>query len=356
MDGWWLNAGNRIGRLRSFLQWLATTPETRVAIVAHWGFLYELLMVECRSPVYLELGNCTHVRTIWSAEPTVTIHAPLHGPRVYAVHLQPDGTATTPRGRQFHRELKNYFAACARDPLLQNADSMRFGGGFYIELADFRPEPDEVSLLEFRGKLSQLAQTLCEACMAEAVAEKVTADDDADDDADAAPAPAGCRWKPRRDQVQVVVHAGENPYVRIEIQDSRRLSQLSWALQKTIFPHRGGRTGVTEGPFVAEVLGTEVHGQWMPTGPIEMEHYRRAAQGQPLVLALLQSAGETAGSPDPDGAVQGSGANTDGTGSNGAATVAEALDAFAELNWQMALVSHGAERGLELHTEATFPV
>ena len=61
---WWHIAGD-MSRIRTFLAWLQCCPETRIALVAHWGFIHNLMrLVNCGT--HLQLRNCCYIETVWN--------------------------------------------------------------------------------------------------------------------------------------------------------------------------------------------------------------------------------------------------------------------------------------------------
>lgn len=61
---WWETSGDTYGRIATFIKWLESCPQSRIAVVCHWGFIYSL-MRSVKAPISLSLHNCTHVRTRW---------------------------------------------------------------------------------------------------------------------------------------------------------------------------------------------------------------------------------------------------------------------------------------------------
>lgn len=236
------------------------------------------------------------------------LHAHIHAPRLYGVRLEPSGTASTATGQQLFGELALFFAACARDPLLQNAYSMRFGGGLHVMLADFRPEPDPSALAKFRTDLEELAEGVRDDC-------------------------EGGRWNIPRDAVRLEMADDDAcPHVQVVLEDGGApLARLTTRLQKSIFPHREGKTGVFQPPLVADLLQSQESSGWPPTGPMPLARFAEVATDMPLVTALLSPHAPTASRE-------------------------EALDALAALRWQLCLVSRGVDGGVEVRTEATYVV
>lgn len=191
------------------------------------------------------------------------MHAHHHAPRLYGVYLGLSGTAATPAGLQLSRELSIFYARCAGDPLLQNAHSMRFGGGVHLRLADFRPEPEPESLVCLRGSLQD---------MADAVRDGLE---------------SGRHWTVPRAAATVKVEGADGarpPIVRVTLgSGGGALELLSSRLAESIFPHRGGDLGVNESPFAANLVRGSKHAYFPPSGPMELSHFVAAAEETPMV-------------------------------------------------------------------------
>ncbi len=43
-EGWWSLCGDRDKRLKAFFSWIRSMPQSRIAVVCHWGFIYEMIL------------------------------------------------------------------------------------------------------------------------------------------------------------------------------------------------------------------------------------------------------------------------------------------------------------------------
>mmetsp|Transcript_1339 Transcript_1339/g.4822 ORF Transcript_1339/g.4822 Transcript_1339/m.4822 type:complete len:475 (+) Transcript_1339:147-1571(+) len=150
---WWHRADDR-GRLARFLSWLSNAPETRIAVVTHWGFI-RLLMDYVNCSEELELKNCTFVGTLWkrSAAVPITVEKKTAGKlrlklkkpeRHYGVVLVP--AASTGADQQEYgwvppllSELNSFFREAAANERFAGAKSLRAGGMPYCTLAAMIP-------------------------------------------------------------------------------------------------------------------------------------------------------------------------------------------------------------------------
>ncbi|EGD74635.1 hypothetical protein PTSG_05999 [Salpingoeca rosetta] len=143
-DNWWHIAGDRVGRLRTFFNWLSVCPETRIAIVCHWGFINETLNVEARSPLSLQIRNCCSIRTIWST--TATLPSPtlahLTMRRTYGVVALPSSGGASPLAQQLFTQLQNFVSRLAAHPKLSNLSCLRYHRLPFIHLASLGHIPN----------------------------------------------------------------------------------------------------------------------------------------------------------------------------------------------------------------------
>lgn len=104
---WWYIAGEHDKRLLTFFSWLASCPETRIALVSHWGFLCTALEERARTRTALELHNCCHIRTLWKVptilpleEAAIDAQAPC-----YSIVVVPTSGGSDPISKHFFSEM-----------------------------------------------------------------------------------------------------------------------------------------------------------------------------------------------------------------------------------------------------------
>lgn len=133
---WWSCAGD-VGRVDTFLNWLHCCPETRIVVVSHWGFLFNVMgAAHYANRGSLALDNCTQLRTVWHPSRT----APQRGlplpPREYAVWLEPYRA----RRNILLEELDALVEACTADEKLSSCSFLKkLAGRPHISLTDFLP-------------------------------------------------------------------------------------------------------------------------------------------------------------------------------------------------------------------------
>eukprot|EP00730_Choanoeca_flexa_P004758 TRINITY_DN11795_c1_g3_i16.p2 TRINITY_DN11795_c1_g3~~TRINITY_DN11795_c1_g3_i16.p2 ORF type:complete len:471 (+),score=76.86 TRINITY_DN11795_c1_g3_i16:261-1673(+) len=313
-DDWWHVSGNRTGRIQTFLQWLSVCPETRIAIVCHWGFLHELLHLECDQKG-LELSNCTHIRTVWESSKLSPLHPHLHQERMYGVFLMPSGEAEDDAGRQLYMELREFFRRCANDTLLQNTDTLRWGGNCAIPLTNCHTLP--------AARLVELKRTL----------RKTAGHADIRYD-DAASPPA---WRIQSSGVHrdSSLPGEKHAYAYVHFADQRLQSDAE-ALRKTLADMSGddGSRDEIISPnrgkgFSLELVHFAEKVEWRATGPLTLQQFEAVvASDLPLVSALLNHDGQ----------------------------LEPAIKALMSMHWELCLASYGKDEGSHhLRLEAMYP-
>eukprot|EP00055_Hartaetosiga_balthica_P017795 m.123250 g.123250 ORF g.123250 m.123250 type:complete len:489 (+) comp9404_c1_seq9:111-1577(+) len=138
-DQWWHAAGDRHFRLSSFFQWLATCPETKIAVVCHWGFLNETLLNEAKCQSRLELHNCSWIRTVWSTPISPKVSRPISnvGDK-FSLVLVPSG-AITKEGMGLLDKFRKFRDGIQKDESLSKTSCLQYTALPYILLASFGP-------------------------------------------------------------------------------------------------------------------------------------------------------------------------------------------------------------------------
>lgn len=62
---WWSVSGDKL-RIQEFIDWISCCPQTRIAVVSHFGFINEVL--KHQGCALRNLENCAILRTVWGKE------------------------------------------------------------------------------------------------------------------------------------------------------------------------------------------------------------------------------------------------------------------------------------------------
>jgi hypothetical protein len=197
------------------------------------------------------------------------------------VFLIPSGEAEDDLGRQLYTELREFFRRCAADSLLQNTDTLRWGGLCAIPLSNcYALGSQDVMVL--KRKLRELAGH----------------SDPRWKDGEGTPA-----WRiqgsaihsdcsqPQQKHPHAYVHFGDKRLQSTADELEALLDDISVGDSKieTIKPNqgRGGRRLRRKG-FSLELVHLAAQEDWKATGPITLQSYEAVTADLPLASALLQ--------------------------------------------------------------------
>eukprot|EP00056_Hartaetosiga_gracilis_P003452 m.63806 g.63806 ORF g.63806 m.63806 type:complete len:395 (-) comp11461_c2_seq2:26-1210(-) len=223
-DNWWHAAGDKKTRLSMFFNWLASCPETKVAVVCHWGFINEALKV-AGAQNRLELHNCTWVRTIWKTPLSPRVTRPLsHEGDMFSLILAPSG-AVTERGMKLLEQFQSFHKGVKSDPSLANTSCLRYSTLPYMLLATFGPMKGQYTI----GLVNHAVFTY-----SDSVSKMLEEEEEEKQEEDG----KGNERKPEPKQQQ----QQQQLYQQQQQQRPRQMSSSSGSSYD--FPHRVGTTGI----------------------------------------------------------------------------------------------------------------
>jgi broad specificity phosphatase PhoE len=141
-DEWWSSklAGD-VSRVTNLLSWIAHCPESRIAIVCHYGVIREFLRLVGFQDIFSP-RNCSPVECRFSSAP------PLPRFPLYTVKIRL--TANQPKN-PFLEQIFALYEECQIDSKLQTASQL---GPLHITVADFWPISDD----DLQGVIEEIKQ------------------------------------------------------------------------------------------------------------------------------------------------------------------------------------------------------
>jgi len=149
-ENWWSRElSSNQDRLSEFLNWLALCPETRIAVVSHWGFIRGILLAanfhEDLSP-----RNCCPIVMHFGIPSIVKIYPE------YRVQLLPAPQHYNNQQNPLLQQLTEFWEECRSHPDLQMATEL---GPLHITIIDYIPLPPE-ELLQVKKCLKSLSEKI----------------------------------------------------------------------------------------------------------------------------------------------------------------------------------------------------
>lgn len=156
-DNWWDICGD-FRRLHQFLSWFRISPHSKVAIVAHWGFIISLTDL-AGNRERLQVDNCTWISTLWRiSDPhtfgslsLISTEAAVEIQREYGVGLLPSGNKSK---NAVLNDIISLYTSCKDMP-----KGLDWNGLFHISIVKWTALK-ESDLPHMFGSLYQVAQNI----------------------------------------------------------------------------------------------------------------------------------------------------------------------------------------------------
>lgn len=253
-DGWWSHdlAANT-ARISEFLNWLAGSPLTRIAVFCHWGVVRQFLdLLQYRQT--LEILNAIPISVRFAPHEIIPSH------REYSVRLQPSLTDRRNIENLLLRQLAEFYDECRSHLELQTSTEL---GPPHITLVEFWPlSPDH--LQQVRQKMSEYRTML----------ESLDPED-------------GNFWKISNNNVSINVQSDKALFVTVKIQNDQQpqssIGQLQnlLSLMKSLDCYKA--TNVVRSSFHVSILRDD-----KPEGKsLKIEEFSKVSAKYPLVHQMF---------------------------------------------------------------------